>query len=52
MESSLYQNNNYLHYFKNEQKKKRETIAEKTGKNIVFVYDQAKRDEEERDGYC
>ena len=52
MKDSLYDNNNYLNFYKNEKKKRAETIAEKTGKNIVFVYDQAKRDEEERDGYC
>ena len=41
-----------MHLFKNDKMLKKETIAEKTGKNIVFVYDQTKRDEEERDGYC
>ena len=41
-----------MHLFKSKQNLKRETIAEKTGKNIIFVYDQAKRDEEDRGGYC
>ena len=35
----LYQKNTYLHLFKNEEKLRKESIAEKTGKNIVFVYD-------------
>lgn len=52
MKDQLYRKNNYMHLFKSGQTVKRETIAEKTGKNIVFVYDQTKRDEEERDGYC
>ena len=52
MEGKLYRKNNYMHLFKNDGTLKRESIAEKTGKNIVFVYDQTKRDEEERDGYC
>lgn len=41
-----------MHLFKNDKTLKKESIAEKTGKNIVFVYDQTKRDEEEHDGYC
>ena len=53
MQGKLYDNNTYLNYFKSDDKRKRETIAETTGKNIVFVYDQAKRDEEaSKDGYC
>ena len=52
MEGQLYRKNNYMHLFKNDKTIKRETIAEKTGKNIVFVYDQATRDQEDRDGYC
>jgi hypothetical protein len=52
MKDELDRKNTYMHLFKNDGKLKRETIAEKTGKNIIFVYDQAKRDEEAHDGYC
>ena len=52
MENELSKKNTYLHLFKNEEKKKQETLDEKTGKNTIFVFDQAKRDEEDRGGYC
>jgi hypothetical protein len=52
MEGKLYQKNNYMHLFKGKETMKRESIAEKAGKNIVFVFDQTMRDREERDGYC
>ena len=52
LKDQLDRKNTYMHLFKNDDKLKRETIAEKTGKNIIFAYDQAKRDEEARDGYC
>jgi hypothetical protein len=52
LKDELDRKNTYMHLFKNDDKVKRETIAEKTGKNTVFVYDQAKRDEEAHDGYC
>jgi len=52
MQGELGKKNTYMHLFKNDKKARRETIAEKTGKNIIFVYDQAKRDEEAHDGYC
>jgi hypothetical protein len=39
MQGDLYRKNTYMHIFKNEDKLKKETIAAKTGKNIIFVYD-------------
>ena len=51
-EAELYRKNNYMHLFKSEGVVKQETIAEKTGKSIIFVYDQAMRDKESTDGYC
>lgn len=52
MEDQLYRKNNYMHLYKNKDTIRKESIAEKTGKDIVFVYDQTKNDEEEKDGYC
>jgi len=52
MEGELNRKNAYMHLFKNDTTIRKESIAEKTGKNIIFVYDQAKRDEEAHDGYC
>jgi len=46
MESTLNKKNTYMHLFKNGDKAKRETIAEKTGRNIIFVYDQVIEDED------
>ena len=51
MEGELDRKNTYMHLFKSDKVNKRESVAEKTGKNIIFVYDQAKRDEEDRGGY-
>ena len=39
MRDELKNKNTYMHLFKNEEKLKRETIAEKTGKAVIFVYD-------------
>lgn len=39
MQGLLDRKNNYMHLYKNEATIKKETLAEKTGKNIVFVYD-------------
>jgi len=39
MEGVLYRKNDYMHLFKNDKTSRRETIAEKTGKNVIFVYD-------------
>ena len=52
MKAELEGKNTYMHLFKNEDTLKKETIREKQGKNQIFVYDQAKRDEEDRGGYC
>lgn len=52
LEGELYRKNNYMHLFKSDGVNKRETIAEKTGKNVIFVYDQTMRDRENTDGYC
>ena len=51
MEGQLDKKNTYMHLFKSDRNLKRETVAAKTGKDIIFVYDQAKRDEEDRGGY-
>ena len=33
-----------MHLFKNDDKLKKETINEKSGKSTIYVYDQAQRD--------
>ena len=52
MAGTMYKKNTYLHLFKHSDKLKKETMAEKTGKNIIFVYDQVMRDQAEREKYC
>ena len=39
MEGELDKKNTYMHIFKSDRNLKRETIANKTGKDIIFVYD-------------
>ena len=50
MEGNLDKKNTYMHIFKNPEKAKREAVAEETGKNIVFAFDQVKG-EDENSGY-
>lgn len=52
LEGELYRKNNYMHLYKSDKITKKESHLEKTGKNIVFVYDQTMRDKEEHEGYC
>lgn len=50
MENQLNNKNTYMHLFKNEEKAQRETLAEKTGRNIIYAFDQVKG-EDEHSGY-
>lgn len=52
MKDKLDLKNTYLHLYKNDDKLRRESILQKSGKDTIFVYDQAKRDEEDHGGYC
>lgn len=52
MKGKLDMKNTYLHLFKNDDKLRRESVLQKSGKDTIFVYDQAKRDEEDHGGYC
>ena len=49
MEGQLEQKNAYMHLFKNEDKKMKDTLKEE--KEVIYVYDQVKYDEVDRP-YC
>ena len=50
LKDALEGKNTYMELFKNDETRKKDTIREKQGKNQIFVYDQCKRDTEDR-GY-